>query len=417
MSQPLLPARHDIPAASPRALRLYGRFWDIISLLIFSGAAVSVFAGDWGAFTWRTWTVAGLLLAQGALYVLCIERRGWPIARRWLASYFIGGLSLWLGAGLLEPAVWWVGMTYFGQMFGLLPPRATLLGTFVINVLIILQITGWNLANATLGMLFGFGFQWAGGMAVYLFIFNIVQTSQERGHLIARLEAAQRELEAAREKDAELAALHERERLARDLHDSLGHALVAISVQLEAIQRLYRVDPERGAARVEELKTLTRRATDELRRSLAGLRAPGLGDQTLSAALTAFSVEVAQRARLDITCQIPPAADALGPAVAEALWRAAQEALANVEKHARASQVELRVEVRPEEVTLRVSDNGAGLPAQPENRPGHFGLRGMRERVEGLGGTLTLTSRPEGTGTRVEVRLPLIAAGRTTLEG
>ena len=95
-------------------------------------------------------------------------------------------------------------------------------------------------------------------MVLYLFIYAIIRTSRERAKLITKLETAQKELELARQRDTELATLQERERLARDLHDSLGHTLVALSVQLEAVQRLYKVDPERASAQVDELKTLTR---------------------------------------------------------------------------------------------------------------------------------------------------------------
>jgi len=344
------------------------------------------------------------------LYVVAIARRGgWPIPRRWLTAYFLGGLSLWLIMGRLQPDYWWLGMTYFGQMFGLLPPRATLVGTLVVNILVIQMITGWNPARITTGLILGFAFQWLGGMAVYLFITNIVSTSQERGRLIAELKAAQSELQAAREKEGELAALRERERLARDLHDSLGHALVAMTVQLEAIQRLYRVDPERGSAQVDALKALTRRSMADLRRSLDGLRAPGLGDRPLSAALQMLSVETGQRAGLEIACQVPPEADALSPALAETLWRVAQESLTNIEKHARARRVSVRLDLQAGAATLRVTDDGVGLPPAAEDVQGHYGLRGMRERVEGLGGSLTLAA-PAGGGTVIEARLPVIAA-------
>jgi signal transduction histidine kinase len=391
-------------------MRLYGRFWDILSVLIFSIAALSVIVTDWGALTWQHWLVAGLTLAQGMLYIFAIARCGWPIPRRWLATYFIGGLSLWVIVATLRPDLWWIGMTYFGQMFGLLPPRAVIAGTLIINVLVILQLTDWNPASAPPGLLMGFAFQWLGAMAVFLFINSIASTSQERGHLVAQLEAAQEELKAAREKDVELAALRERERLARDLHDSLGHALVAISVQLEAIQRLYRVDPERGSQHVDELKVLTRRATDDLRRSLAGLRAPGLGERPLHEALQALSVEVGQRAHLAVECQAAPEADALSPAVAETVWRVAQESLVNVERHARARHVKLDLSLPPGAAVLCVQDDGVGLQPSAEDLRGHYGLRGMRERVEGLGGTLTVRAA-EGGGTRVEARLPVIERG------
>ena len=81
----------------------------------------------------------------------------------------------------------------------------------------------------------------------------------------------------------------------RDLHDSLGHALVALSVQLEAVQRLYAVDPAGAAAQVDAMKDLTRASMAELRRALEGLRTPGLGDRSLRQALHALSHEVGER--------------------------------------------------------------------------------------------------------------------------
>ena len=406
MATPQLPGP-EIQPTSPQIMRVYGNFWNVMSLAIFAITAFSVLYNHWGALTGEHWTVVGLIVAQGVLYLVAIALRGWPISSRWLGLYFVGGLTLWVLTGLFDNELWWLGMIYFGQMFGLLPPRAVVPGSFLINVVIILYISRWDPANITTGMLMGFGFQWLGGMAVYLWIGSIIRTSEERGGLVARLEAAQRELQAAREKDVELAALRERERLARELHDSLGHALTTIAVQLEAIQRLYRVDPERGAEHVEELKTLTRTSLADLRRSLDGLRAPGLGERKLSEALPALSVEVGRRAALEVVCRVPPEADALSLAVQEVLWRAAQESLTNIEKHARARHVTLRLDLQPNATLLVIQDDGVGIQPKAESQHGHYGLRGMRERVEGLGGTLALMT-PAGGGTRVEVQLPVI---------
>ncbi|MCL4259120.1 MAG: sensor histidine kinase, partial [Anaerolineales bacterium] len=242
--------------------------------------------------------------------------------------------------------------------------------------------------------------------ALYLYIYGISRTSGERAKLIAQLEVAQEELELARRRDAELATLRERERLARDLHDSLGHSLATLSVQLEAVQRLYKVDADTASAQVDELKNLTRASMDDLRRSLAGLRAPGLGERKLHETLQSLSVDVAQRARLAVACQIDDAADQLSPAHAETIWRVAQEALANIERHAAARNVDINLAVESQFAIFVIKDDGRGLPPDAEGRPGHFGLRGMRERVEGLGGTLTLSN--DGGGSRVDVKLPIL---------
>ena len=93
------------------------------------------------------------------------------------------------------------------------------------------------------------------------------------------------------------------------------------------------------------------------------------------------------------------------PPVAETLWRVAQEALANVERHAAATAVSLALDARPDALTLTITDDGHGLPPDAETRPGHYGLRGIRERVESLGGTLTLSSNDAGT--TVAARVPV----------
>lgn len=387
--------------------KLYGRFWDVASLLIFSLAAVAVLITNANELTWREWVVAALSIGQGLLYFFCITRGGWPISRRNLALYFVGGVCMWGLACWLNPFTWWLGFTYFGQMFGLLPLQAVVPGTAIVTFLIALITSDWNLRQIPLGAVIGFTFQWLGGMTIFLFIYGIIRTSRERAKLITKLEFAQKELELAHQRDTELATLQERERLARDLHDSLGHALVAMSIQLEAIQRLYKVDPNKASAQVDELKDLTRASMDDLRRSLAGLRAPGLGERRLSEALQTLSVDTGQRAHLEIKCHVAEGANQLSPTQAETLWRVAQEALANIERHAAARTVELQLEIESNSARLSIKDDGLGLPPDAEKQHGHYGLRGMRERVEGLGGELTFISNGQG-GTRVEVKLPIL---------
>ena len=399
-------ADSDLPMPA-RYFELYGRFWDVASLLIFAFAALTLLTAHAGSLTWREFTSAGLCLAQGVLYFFMIARSGWPISRNKLAVYFIGGPVLWVLACWLNPFPWWLGFAYFGQMFGLLPPQAVIPGTAVVTALIALIISGWDVSDVPIGAVIGFAFQWLGGVAIYLFISGIIRTSRERAKLISRLEAAQQELKLSRQRDTELATLQERERLARDLHDSLGHALVALSVQLEAVQRLYKVDPERASAQIDELKTLTRASMDDLRRSLAGLRTPGLGERQLSEALQTLSVDVGQRAHLEIKCHVAEEANGLPPALAEAVWRVAQEALTNIERHADAYNVGLHLDVRDQTAFLSIKDDGRGLPVDPEKQPGHYGLRGMRERVEGLGGTVTFSANGQG-GTLIEAKLPIL---------
>jgi signal transduction histidine kinase len=396
-----------------RLHRRYLRLWHVLTLgiLVF---ALSMALWDtrtsWGG---RQAALVGLVSLQMAIYIKTfVLPRPWPLPWRWLAGYFLWSLGLWLIEGSLDGHFLVLcGGMYLSQMHLLLPPRLAIPATPVLFGMFFGLSSGWDLSRLPRDVVVQICIVWTVCAIVFSYARHISQTSRERAGLIAELQAAQRALEVARQRDAELAALRERERLARDLHDSLGYALVALSVQLEAVQRLYAVDPVRASAQVDAMKDLTRASMAELRRALEGLRTPGLGDRSLWQALHALSCEVGARAGMEVRCQVAAGADALGPAMSEALWRMAQEALTNVEKHAHARQVQVGVEMAPHAVIMRISDDGCGLPPDAASRSGHYGLRGMRERLEGLGGTLTLHSDSQ-RGTLVEACLPIIAASR-----
>jgi len=404
-----LPSEQAASRLTPHSVEWYvWGFWHVVYLSTLAFMLVSILWPARTALGWHEVTLTLLVLAQTALYLkILLFNKHWPLSARQLALYFGGSLALWFVEWRLEPGFFWVVMSYFGQMYGLLPPRVAIPGTVFIFFLYYAETQNWDLARASVGPAIGFFIEWLGSAVVFLFLYYSIRIGEERGQLIVQLQAAQKELEAARQRDAELAALRERERLARDLHDSLGHALVALSVQLEAVQRLYKVDPERASAQVDELKALTRASMDDLRRSLAGLRTPGLGERCLSDALQTLSADTSQRAHLAMTCHVAEGANQLTPALAETLWRVAQEAVANVERHAAARRVELRLELETHTALLSIQDDGRGLPLHAEQQPGHYGLRGMRERVEGLGGALTFASNGQG-GTHIEARLPIL---------
>lgn len=358
-------------------------------------------------FTWGVadyWLVA-LVGLQVALYLLFFVFL-WkvPTVVNWWLAYFAAGYGIWLVEWQLEAGLQWTAWAYLGQMFGVLRPRLSIPISLVVFAVFFGKVfglrpaSGWELAGAvSLAVTVS---------ALGLFLNRLTVTSIERGELIRELEAAKGQLELAREKDAELAALRERERLARDLHDSLGHGLVTLTVQLEAVQRLVTVDPIRAAAMIDGMKELTRTSMEEVRRSLAGLRAPGLGERPLRSALEELCRDTGKEG-LRVECRLGAGSDRLTPAVGETLWRVAQEGLHNVVRHARARTAEVSLELQPAEAVLAVSDDGVGLPPDVQGREGHYGLRGLRERVEGLGGRLAIASG--SSGTRLEARLPLVS--------
>jgi signal transduction histidine kinase len=388
--------------------RRYAIFWSVLMIGTLAGALALTLWQARAALSWREIVVALLLLVQMGSYGLLVGRAPFPSQRR-LLVYFATNLAIWLVEYWLAPEIWWIVFAYVGQMFGMLPARIALPVTLGASLVVLGQRTGWNLQQMDRAFLFGMIAQWGSLIAFMMYINHLIRASRERGKLIAELEAAKGALEAAQGREAELAVLRERERLARDLHDSLGHTLVAFSVQLEAIQRLYRVDPERASAQVDELKALTRASMGALRRSVAGLRAPGLGGSALRPALQALCVDLGQRTGIEIDCRIEDTAVELSPALAETMWRVTQEALTNVEKHAQARHVRVALDCEPGSVRLHIVDDGVGIPEHADVSPNRFGLRGMRERVERLGGTLILHG--DENGTVIKARLPIIAAG------
>ena len=284
--------------------------------IVFLSALAMILASRWRrpglVWSWREWALLGSVLAQAGLYLrfMAFAQR-WP--RRWLGwvAYLAAGFALWFICWRIEPAFEWFVLAYLGQMFGVLPPRMSLpFGSVVFLVYLSVKL-GWErLAHldaqecaSYLGLVIG----WS---ALGLFLHKLATTSAERAELITKLQVAQKELELARARDAELAVLRERERLARDLHDSLGHGLVTLTVQLEAVQRLYTVDPTRASALLDDMKMLTRTSMEQLRRSLAGLRAPGLGEHPLAQAIAELCTEVAGRAGCKVDYQVPAGSSA-----------------------------------------------------------------------------------------------------------
>ena len=401
------PADEYSPIRGPLFQR-WMRVWHTVyigGLLLILGFSLWGSRGAWG------WQQALLVAIVAVLIVaysrLLIFETRWPYPNWLLAAYFAFVLVLLGVASWIDPIFIGALAMLLGQMFGILPPVLILPGLAAVLAAIVLASNRWRLPT---------GFTWQDGLILgsqvvgmfllYLYIYHGFRTSQERAGLVNELRAATAQLERARDAEAELATLRERERVARDLHDGLGHSLVALSVQLEAVQRLYPVDPDRASAQIDTMKELTRDSMAQLRAALDGLRAPGPADEPLSAAIQRLGIDLAQRSGLAVTCDVAPAADGLRPAAAGALWRITQEALTNAERHAEATAVTVRLALLPPDAPTRavltIADDGRGLPPDAETRRGHYGLRGMRERVEGLGGTLTLQSN-QGTCLIVEI--------------
>jgi len=217
----------------------------------------------------------------------------------------------------------------------------------------------------------------------------------------AQRDQANRQLRMARDEIEHLARMAERERIARDLHDVLGHTLSVVILKSELASKLIGHDPERAEQEIREVEQISREALAEVRKAIGGYRAGGLEDELARAASTL------KTAGVQAECESAPLP--LSPPQETVLALAVREAVTNVVRHARATRCRLKLEQVAGACLLEIQDDGRG-GSQVEGN----GLRGMRERVEALGGTL---QRETAGGTRLAIMLPLTAAKITAPKG
>jgi signal transduction histidine kinase len=394
--------------------------------------AMVVFAVAGRMAAQSSWPQAAGLVAAGLVYVVwylyglrgavrwVLWQRGagpppvWPPpAGRKEVVYFavqlgLAGLICWLGGRKGSPLLVWLV---------LLPPVAQ--SAFMLRRGGVAVVSG-----ISMGLLVGVGcwqHGWRGWDPLpesllefsYAVLFTLVLTtlavSSERARgeverLAGELSAANEKLRAYAVQAEELAATRERNRLAREVHDSLGHYLTVVNVQIEAARALRERDPARTWDALDQAQALTQQGLQDIRRSVAALRASPLDDQPLAQVLH----EVVNRScatGLAAELQVWGEARALSPQARLALYRAGQEGLTNVRKHARVAEARLALDFRaPAKVSLSVTDKGAGADLATATAGG-FGLLGLRERVQLLGGAVRVQTAP-GAGFFLEVEVP-----------
>lgn len=225
--------------------------------------------------------------------------------------------------------------------------------------------------------------------------------------LMTRLKQQQHALEQAHDRLVhyagtleELTISRERNRLARELHDTLAHTLSALSVQLETVKAYWEVDPPIAQEMLDKSLVATRSGLQETRRALKALRATPLEDLGMLLALRQLAEESATRANVQLSLSLPAQLPPLSPAVEQVVYRIAQEALANVIHHANARTLTVLLKVDTAILSLMVKDDGVGFTSQLRTVGGHFGLSGMQERADLVGGQVHIASNP-GKGTTV----------------
>jgi signal transduction histidine kinase len=198
----------------------------------------------------------------------------------------------------------------------------------------------------------------------------------------------------------QLTVSRERNRLARELHDTLAHSLTAISVSLEAAKAYFDIDANKTRDLIDKSLESTRIGADETRRALKALRSSSLEDMGLGLAIQRAAESAAARFHLNLTVDLKNPMPSLSPDVEQTIYRVTQESIENIVKHSRAKSFSIRLENDSHTTTLTIQDDGLGFDMKSDASTGHFGLVGMRERAQLAGGKLKIESE-KGKGTKV----------------
>jgi signal transduction histidine kinase len=265
-----------------------------------------------------------------------------------------------------------------------------------------------------------------GFVALLLLLFRALSAQRQRTEqLLSQLEHSRTEKEEAYQRlqhyaaaIEDLAMMRERSRLAREMHDTLGHYLSILHIQLEIVSKCQQEDPTRAFREVAQADQIVVQAMRELRNAVAALYSTPIMELGLRSSLIHLGSEFEHgedqaSLTLDLDTLLPP----LSPTLQMAMYRAAQEALTNVRKHARASKVLLRLRYEDEHLELVVLDNGCGaINERTEQSTSGFGLRGLRERFELLDGHVTYgPSVSGGYSVTVHVHVPIASTGTDDL--
>ncbi|GAB3446744.1 sensor histidine kinase [Phycicoccus ginsengisoli] len=373
------------------------------------------------------WVVAWVAVV-GVVYAVGPHSTRVSTSRRGAAAWLTVLLGTWVVLLALTPDAIYLAFAWFLLLLHLLPRTAGLVAVAATTVAAVAGFA-WHQGRLDAAMVIGPVLGAAVATATVLGYQALQAESERRRVLIVELARTRDELAAAQRRAG---VLDERERLAREIHDTLAQGLTSIQLLLRATTRS--LDPERGVD-VGRAATLTEQARETAQENLAEARrfvrdlAPGdLEASSLAGALRRLCETTSSRGSLPVAFHEVGAAEPLPTPVEVALLRIAQSALGNTIQHSHAGRADVTLTTMDSEVTLDVVDDGVGfvagraeaddlqsaVPDSPDRRApngraeapgGGFGLRSMRSRAAELGGLLTVESRP-GHGTAVSVRFP-----------
>ncbi|MDP9863221.1 MULTISPECIES: sensor histidine kinase [Streptosporangium] len=311
-------------------------------------------------------------------------------------------VAVWLVLVVLAPSFSWCAVPLLFLCLRSLPPRGFLLATAVLTLVVIAaqlkiaQEVDPSLILAPIGV----------ATMIAVIFWELQRESAARQRLIDDLVSTQGTLA---DSEYRTGVLEERERLAREIHDTLAQGLTSMGLLLQAADRMWAADPDLARAHVRRAALAAADNLDEARRFVRDLQPPGLEGVSLPEALARLCERAGHDTGLEVRFRHEGERRPLAPEVQAALLRVAQGALANVRDHSRAGRAMVTLSYLDDEVTLDVFDDGAGF-AEPAPAPGRgYGLRAMRDRLAEVNGSLAVESAL-GEGTAVAATVP---AGRS----
>lgn len=351
----------------------------------------------------RTVLFSGLLALW---YALTIRWQRQEVLGRdpYLLAYFVVGWLVWFALTYIDLLYMFLLLALFPHVFITLKQRWANGGALLLAGLAALrQTTSAPQGTADVWLIIMLAATLA-GIGLATFINAIIRQSSERRELIAQLEAAQRDLALA---ERAAGIFQERARLAREIHDTLAQGLISIVTQLEAAESVAD-DPHQAQTHVQMAKESARDSLTEARRFVWELRTEQPTPQAFELLLRETVAQWSRRHALRAQFISTGTPTALSPLQQSELVRILGEALVNIAHHAQAQQVTVTLSYLDAEISLDVQDDGIGFdPAETAHTPrGGFGLIGMRERAEALGGRLIIESAPQ-EGTTIVAQIPL----------
>ncbi|MBK7897148.1 MAG: sensor histidine kinase [Candidatus Promineifilaceae bacterium] len=327
---------------------------------------------------------------------------------RWFALYLYFGIQLIMTAGLLfltrdlGGAIWIMILPVAAQSLAYSWGFTAVISLILLGLIWLAYLNNQPFQETILDLLS------IGVSMLFTLIFTSIALREsaarsEVQRLATDLRQANHRLAEYAAQIEELATMRERNRVAREIHDNLGHYLTVVNVQIEAAKTIMQQNPQKAQDALGKAQNLTQEGLAAVRHSVSALRESPLANQTLAEALAQLTAEVRETG-LVAELTISGEAAERDPKVELTLYRAVQEGLTNVRKHARASRVDITLSYRPQETVLTLQDNGIGTDLAQKSSSS-FGLVGIEERVNLLNGRMHITTAPQ-QGFQFTITLP-----------